>query len=86
MIKVVGLRDCSFTSKEGDFIEGTSVYFTETPNEGQSVNGLVGIMADKFFMSKAVMKRVLDTLKKDSLLGFEGEWSYNRYGKVDGVR
>ena len=86
MIKVVGLRNFSFTSKDGDLIEGTNVYFEEIPNEGMEVNGLVGIMTDKCFMSHAVYNRILTMLKKDTLLGFEGEWNYNKYGKVDGVR
>lgn len=86
MIKVVGLRNLSFTSKDGDLIEGTNVYFQEIPNDGQEVSGLVGIMCDKVFMSRAVMTRILNMIKKDTLLEFEGEWNYNKYGKIDGVR
>jgi hypothetical protein len=75
-VTVVGYRKVSFKTKDGEDVNGTSVYYT-FPSEA---TGMVGEAADKMFINSKVSFPA--ALKP----GDEVEISYNRYGKPNEIR
>lgn len=80
MKKIIGTRSVSFKTKDGDLIEGHSLYFTEDPEELD--NHLEGVMCDKCFVNNQVFNSMLDAIGSLTLVGVECEFNYNKYGKV----
>ncbi len=78
MSKIIGFERKSFTTKEGDTIEGTSLYIAEKipPQRGE------GCMGDRIFLSK----NKLADLPFVPAVGMEVEVLYNKYGKVSTIR
>lgn len=86
MITIIGVRNYSFTSKDGDLIEGVTLYFTEEPFGDDIPAGLNGMIADKANVNKNIYSRLLTQSKKDSLVNLSfSRFSYNKYGKIDGL-
>lgn len=85
MKKIIGTRVVSFTTKEGDLIEGHSVYYTEEPDDLNSKKNLEGIMCDKVFLNNNTYNSVLDNLGVLTIVGLDCEFTYNKYGKVVGL-
>lgn len=72
-IKIIGIKDTSFTSQDGKQINGVNYFFTMRDEKVQ------GLMAGKLFISS-------DKLESFSLqpeLGQEVQVVYNRFGKPD---
>lgn len=78
MAKIMGLERKSFTTKEGDTIEGTSLYITDKipPQRGE------GCTADRIFLSK----NKLNDLSFVPAVRMDIEVLYNKYGKVSTIR
>ena len=78
MPKIMGLEQKSFTTKEGDTIEGTSIYITDKipPQRGEGCTG------DLIFLSK----NKLNDLSFVPAVGMDIEVLYNKYGKVSTIR
>lgn len=78
MSKIGGLEHKSFTTKEGDTIEGVSLYVTDKipPQRGE------GCMGDRIFLSK----NKLNDLSFVPAVGMDIEVLYNKYGKVSTIR
>lgn len=78
MPKIMGLEQKSFTTKEGDTIEGTSIYITDKipPQRGEGCTG------DRIFLSK----NKLNDLSFVPAVGMDIEVLYNKYGKVSTIR
>ena len=78
MAKIMGLEQKSFTTKEGDTIEGVSIYITDKipPQRGE------GCMGDRIFLSK----NKLNDLPFVPAVGMEVEVLYNKFGKVSTIR
>ena len=78
MPKIIGFEHKSFTTKEGDTIEGTSIYITDKipPQRGE------GCTADRIFLSK----NKLNDLSFVPAVGMDIEVLYNKYGKVSTIR
>lgn len=78
MSKIIGCERKSFTTKEGDTIEGTSLYITDKipPQRGE------GCTADRIFLSK----NKLNDLSFVPVVGMDIEVLYNKYGKVSTIR
>lgn len=78
MSKIGGLEHKNFTTKEGDTIEGVSLYVTDKipPQRGDGCTG------DRIFLSK----NKLADLPFVPAVGMEVEVLYNKYGKVSTIR
>ena len=78
MPKIMGLEQKSFTTKEGDTIEGTSIFIADKipPQRGE------GCTADRIFLSK----NKLNDLSFVPAVGMEIEVLYSKYGKVSTIR
>lgn len=78
MPKIMGLEQKSFTTKEGDTIEGTSIFIADKipPQRGE------GCMGDRVFLSK----NKLNDLSFVPAVGMEVEVLYSKYGKVSTIR
>lgn len=72
-VTIIGVRNVSFTTKEGVFIEGQTIWYT-TPIDK---NGR-GFQADKAFIS--LPKKI-----NPSDLPCAADIYYNKFGKVDSV-
>ena len=78
MSKIIGCEHKNFTTKEGDTIEGVSLYVTDKipPQRGEGCTG------DRIFLSK----NKLADLPFVPAVGMEVEVLYNKYGKVSTIR
>lgn len=78
MPKIMGLEQKSFTTKEGDTIEGTSIFIADKipPQRGEGCTG------DRIFLSK----NKLNDLSFVPAVGMDIEVLYNKYGKVSTIR
>lgn len=78
-MKIIGLNAISFKGKDGNMVEGLSIYATTPldPTKGGS-----GCSAEKFFLSQARLAELDFTPK----VGDEVEVLFNRFGKVATVR
>lgn len=78
MPKIMGLEQKSFTTKEGDTIEGTSIFIADKipPQRGE------GCMGDRISLSK----NKLNDLSFVPAVGMEVEVLYSKYGKVSTIR
>ena len=78
MSKIIGFEHKSFTTKEGDTIEGTSIFIADKipPQRGE------GCMGDRNFLSK----NKLNDLPFVPAVGMEVEVLYNKFGKVSTIR
>lgn len=79
MATIIGVNSISFKGKDGNLVEGSSIYVTSPldPAKGGS-----GCSAEKFFLTKARLA-ALDFTPR---VGDEVEVLYNRYGKIAAVR
>ena len=75
---VVGVRRNDFQPKDGDKIEGYSVYVTHTDD---NVDGLV---AERFFLSDRKLRN--DVGGWIPKVGQTFNMSFNRYGRPDEIR
>lgn len=80
MKEIIGTRSVSFKTKEGDLIEGHSIYYTDEPEDLD--NHLEGVMCDKTFVNNQVYNSMLSSVGGLSLVGIKCEFNYNKYGKV----
>ena len=78
MSKIIGFEHKSFTTKEGDTIEGTSLYITDKipPQRGE------GCMGDRICLSNNKQ----NDLPFLPAVGMEVEVLYNKFGKVSTIR
>lgn len=79
MATIIGVNAISFKGKDGNLVEGSSIYVTSPldPTKGGS-----GCSAEKFFLSKARLAELDFTPR----VGDKIEVLFNRYGKVAAVR
>lgn len=78
---LLGYRDVSFTNRStGELVEGRKFYV-----EDDGPEGMVGKETFDFFLSKARMAEVGVSVSPEHI-GTEFDLSFNRYGKVDGLK
>lgn len=73
IIKIIGIKDTSFTSQEGKQIDGVNYFYTMRDEKVQ------GLMAGKLFITSDN----LPTFSIQPELGQEVQVVYNRFGKPD---
>lgn len=73
--KVLGTKEVSFTAKDGNDIEGMTIYYTYLDEK------VKGLAADKMFLRNEKLRG----LEWSPQVGDEFQPLYNRYGKVDTV-
>lgn len=73
VVQIVGLRRMSFTSQDGQQVEGMNFYYLMDDSHVE------GKVAGKFFMSTAVLSQVGFVPK----VGETVKVFYNRYGKAN---
>lgn len=78
---LLGYRDVSFTNRSsGELVEGRKFYV-----ENAGPEGTVGKETFDFFLSAARMREIGVTISPEHI-GTEFDLSFNRYGKVDGLK
>lgn len=81
MIKVIGIRRLDYKNKEGRAIKGYSFYFSE------DVDKVIGVTSFNSFLSDDTIEPLLKVVGSvEKLLGMEVDLSYNRYGKLNGMK
>lgn len=76
--KIVGMQDTAFKTKDGQMMEGKTVYTEQSFPPGRGA----GYRTDKFFLSAAK----LEALDFKPTVGQTIEVYYNRFGKVQTIR
>lgn len=77
-MKIIGVKNTSFTGSDGTQVEGMTFYATEAIDAKWGR----GEQAERFFLSKAK----LAALGFTPAVGQEVEMFYNRYGKISTVK
>lgn len=77
-MKIIGVKNTSFTGSDGTQVEGMTFYATEAIDAKRGH----GERAERFFLSKAK----LAALDFTPAVGQETEVLYNRYGKIAALK
>ena len=72
-MKVIGYRDVSFQAKDGNHVEGVSLYLSYPLGKHGE-----GEACEKVFLSR----RVLEHSSYSPVIGDSVDFTYNKYGKV----
>lgn len=76
--KIAGMQDTAFTTKDGQTMEGKTIYTEKSFPPGRGM----GYQTDRFFLSSAK----LAALDFKPTVGQTIEVYYNRFGKVQTIR
>lgn len=81
MIKVIGIRRLDYKNKDGRSVKGYSFYLSE------DVENVIGVSAFNSFLSDEAIQPLLNVVgSAEKLLGMNVDLSYNRYGRLTGMK